>query len=410
MNTPSILIIHNYYRNKGGEDTVVMHETAALKKAGAEVHELYFQNPQASNSYSRLARFFSGIYFNLSAYWQVYRLVKQKKIGVVHVHNIFYQASPAVFWAAKNAGARVVTTLHNYRLFCLNALFFREGKQCTLCFDKQSFVPGVRHGCFRNSRWQSFFLASSLRLHYFLGSWHKAVDQFIIVNPLMQGYLTGLGIDANRIHLKPNCIADQPFVPYPKRKEHYLIAGRLESEKGLPEVLDAWKELTYPLHIAGTGSLRETVEARSGQAITYMGHLDPGAMRQELSSCRALIFASRLMEGMPLSIIEAMASGVICIAHTTDVTRMLVKDGVTGLLFDHNDGGQSLKRAVHTLESMTLAQRVQMSEAARRLYEDNFSMKEHLRHISGIYRMDLKLPAAEHPVRELLKEAPAIAV
>lgn len=410
MKTLSVLIIHNYYRFKGGEDTVVMHEVAALKKAGADVHELYFRNPQAANSYTRLGRFLSGIFFNLSAYWQVYRLVKKEKIKVVHVHNIFYQASPSVYWAARNAGARVVSTLHNYRLFCLNALFYRNGRQCTACFDKQSFLPGVRKGCFRNSRLQSLFLAASLRLHFFFGSWHKAVDQFIVLNPLMQGYLSGLGINPDRIHLKPNFITDQPFTAYGQRGNHYLVSGRLEPEKGLPEIIDAWKDLPYPLHIAGSGSMQQELQELSVDGITYLGHLDQGGMRKELSSCRGLIFASRLMEGMPLSLIEAMACGVICIAHATDVTRMLVKDGITGFLFDHNDGGQSLKKAVFMLEAMSLAQREKMSEAGRRHYEENFSIKQHLRHISGIYKMNLTLPATESPLAKRIGEAHAIAI
>lgn len=410
MSTPAILVIHNFYRNKGGEDTVVAHEVAALRQAGAEVHELYFQNPHAGNSYSRLVRFFSGIFFNIKAYGQVFRKVRQHGISVVHVHNIFYQASPSVLWAARHAGARVVVTQHNYRLFCLNALFYRQGQQCTACFDARSFYTGVAHGCFRGSRSQSFFLAAALNLHRAVGSWHRAVDQFIIVNPAMRFYLEGMGIAPRRIHLKPNCIDDQPFTPYQQRSGHYLFAGRLEAEKGLPEILDSWQHFSMPLHIAGDGTLRHQVAAYSGDRIRYLGLLNNREMQRELATCRALLFGSRLMEGMPLSIIEAMASGVVCIARRTAVTQMLISDGVTGLLFDTDAGGASFRQAVQTFEQMTLAQRETMALAARRSYEQRFSLQEHIRHIAHVYGIALHLPAAARSGTALQEEVKAIAL
>ncbi len=400
MNTPSILIIHNYYRHTGGEDTVVLHETAALKKAGAQVYELHFHNPEKVNSLSRLVSFFSGIFFNLGAFFKVYRLVKAHSVKVVHVHNVFYQATPSVFWAARWAGARVVATVHNYRLFCLNALFYREGRQCTVCYNKKSFAQGIQSRCFKGSRAQSFFLAASLRMHWALGTWHKAVDQFIVINPVMEQYLAGSGIPPQNIYFKPNCIADKPFSGYTRRQPFYLIAGRLESEKGLPEVLDAWKHLPFPLHIAGNGTMQQQIESIANGQIAYLGLLNQAAMQAALSSCRAVIFASKLMEGMPLSIIEAMATGAICIAHATEVTRKLVQDGVTGWLFHHDDGGKSLRRAVMKLEAMTLEERMQMSEAARKAYADNYSIREHLRHISHVYKIKLALPATGQQVTE----------
>jgi glycosyltransferase involved in cell wall biosynthesis len=113
---------------------------------------------------------------------------------------------------------------------------------------------------------------------------------------------------------------------------------------------------------------------------------------------------------MPLSIIEAMASGAICIAPATNVTRMLVKDGVTGLLFDYSSGASGLKQAILRLEAMSLDERMKMSESARSYFEKQFTLEQHLRHISAIYQIKLALPAKEQPVMELIKEAHALAI
>lgn len=409
MSTPNILLIHNFYRNKGGEDTVVMHEVAALKQAGARVYELYFQNPREGKSYSRLFRFFAGIYFNVSAYIRVRNLVRRHRIDVVHVHNLFYEASPSVLWAARHSGARVVNTLHNYRLFCLNALFFKEGAQCTRCVTEKSFRAGVHNGCFRGSRLQSFFLAAALQFHRWLDTWQKAVDQFIVVNPAMQFYLENLGVGAGRIHLKPNCIADRPYVPFEYREAHYLFAGRLEAEKGLAVILKTWEAVPLQLRIAGDGTMRQLLEQTNQPNIQYLGLLGEAAIQSEMACCRALIFGSRLMEGMPLSIIEAMASGTIVIAQATAVTRMLVADGITGLLYDENDLERGLGQVLQEFEAMSLAQKQDMSAQARKAYLDRYTIREHIRHIEQVYQVKLNVPKEQLPGREEALQAKAFA-
>ncbi|OLY93397.1 Glycosyltransferase involved in cell wall bisynthesis [Cnuella takakiae] len=393
MNQQNILIIHNYYRLRGGEDAVVQHEVAALRQAGAMVKELYFHNPSKERDPFKGWKLLSGLLFNCKAYLKVFRTIRQHNIRVVHVHNSFYQASPSVLWAARHAGARVVATIHNYRLFCLNALFFRDGVTCTVCDDQQSFKAGIRHRCFQQSRMKSALLAASLRLHRLLGSWQKAVDQFVIINPLMREYLLHQGIDAAKIYFKPNFISDTAYKGYELRGRHYLAACRLEPEKGIAGLLKAWKDITAPLHIAGAGSLQDLVKRSAVGSISYLGLLSPGDMKFQLSNCRALVFTSHWKEGMPLSILEAIASGLICIAQESVATRQLIQDGITGFLYRDDQPGNTLADKVELLEQMSLEERNTLSMAARRYYETHFSVLPHLQHISEVYQMNLNTQA-----------------
>ncbi|NKQ94721.1 glycosyltransferase, partial len=138
-----------------------------------------------------------------------YFFVRRHRIAVVHVHNFFYTASPAVFWAAKAAGAKTVMTMHNYRLFCLNALFFREGKHCMICVQEGRFKQGIEHRCFKSSTLFSWALAGSINFHKWLGTWHHRVDRFIVINPLMQQLLSGMNIPTNKVLFKPNFLPGQ---------------------------------------------------------------------------------------------------------------------------------------------------------------------------------------------------------
>lgn len=393
MHPLTVLIVHNYYRHRGGEDAVVQHEVAALRKAGVAVQELYFHNPSEKKDPFKFFKFLSGLVFNCKAYLQVYRAVKRHQIPVVHVHNSFYQASPSVLWAARHAGAMVVATVHNYRLFCLNALFFRDGAECTACADQQTFKPGIRHRCFQQSRVKSLLLAGSLNLHRRLGSWKNAVDQFIIINPLMREFLVRQGIDDRKIYFKPNFVADIPYKGYEGRGSHFLAACRLEPEKGIAGLLKAWQNIDAPLHIAGTGSLTEFVRLSAKGNITYLGLLSPEQMKAERESCRALVFTSNWKEGMPLSILEAMASGLICIAQDSVATRQLIQDGVTGFLYQQGVAGAELSDKVAVVEQLTLDQLNALSMAARRYYENHFSLLPHLQRLSEVYQINLELPA-----------------
>lgn len=168
----SILIVHNRYLQRGGEDNVVEQEIHTLSNHGYFVKSLFLDNKHFKRSLSAVVTTPLRLFFNFSSFLAVYRRVRKYKIDIVHVHNFYYNASPSIFWAAKLAGAKTVYTLHNYRLFCLNGLFFYNGTTCTDCLDKMSFRDGIQRKCFKGSALYSRALAASQMLHRNMGTWN----------------------------------------------------------------------------------------------------------------------------------------------------------------------------------------------------------------------------------------------
>ena len=80
----------------------------------------------------------------------------------MHVQNFFPLISPAAYYAAQAEGVPVVQTLRNYRLFCSNALFFRDGHVCEDCLGKTPPWPGVVHACYRGNRAATGVVAAML--------------------------------------------------------------------------------------------------------------------------------------------------------------------------------------------------------------------------------------------------------
>ena len=88
--------------------------------------------------------------------------VRANRIDLVHFHNTFPLMSPSVYYAAHSAGAAVVQTLHNFRLLCPGANFFRDGKVCEKCLGKSLPLAGVKYKCYRDNRGASAVTAAIL--------------------------------------------------------------------------------------------------------------------------------------------------------------------------------------------------------------------------------------------------------
>src|SRR4029077_15436165 len=79
-------------------------------------------------------------------------LVHSNRIDVAHLHNTFPLISPSAYYAVRRAGVPVVQTLHNLRLICGGAALSTNGSVCEECIERRSLLPGIVHGCYRNSR------------------------------------------------------------------------------------------------------------------------------------------------------------------------------------------------------------------------------------------------------------------
>ena len=328
-------MLHNEYLKLGGEDTVVANEMNILQKEGYTVFYRAYNN-RIYDQGNRISRLISGFnfFFNISAFFSIYRFIKKHRIDVVHVHNLFYTLSPSVFWAAKLAGARTIMTIHNYRLFCLNGVFFRNGGNCMDCVTQKSFRSGIRYKCFKSSSLFSRVLASATVLHRRAGTWKNKVDCFIALNPLMKELLVGIGIEELKICIKPNFVTDRESKNYDERGDFYLFAARLQEDKGVRHVVEAFNKSGKKLIIAGEGELVPFIKANADPNIQYIGQQSREQMTFLLQKCRGFIFASVVPEGMPMTIIEAQSVGAIPIVGKSVNTKRMISDGDDGFLYE----------------------------------------------------------------------------
>ena len=173
MKTEKVLVIHNYYQIPGGEDTVVANEIKLLEDHGHEVL-LYSRNNSELKTFSKIRKLLLPIttVFNPETYKEVKKIIKEKNIDIVHVHNTLNLVSPSVYYAARNCKVPIVQTIHNFRLLCPAATFYRDGRICEECVEK-GLSCAVKYGCYRGSKLQTLACVISTKIHRFLGIYSK---------------------------------------------------------------------------------------------------------------------------------------------------------------------------------------------------------------------------------------------
>jgi glycosyltransferase involved in cell wall biosynthesis len=264
--------------------------------------------------------------------------VRRTGATVVHAHNIH----PSFGWrslaAAREAGARVVAHLHNYRLVCAPGTCFTRGEDCTRCHGRRTW-PGVRLNC-RGSRVESLTYAVGLAVQQ--RPIARAVDAYVVPSAFALGRLRELGAPVDdRAHVIPSVQRDLADGSSAAAGEFVLAAGRLTEEKGFDVAIDACREAGLPLVIAGDGPAEAQLRARADGDVKFLGRIPSGELAALRLRAAVAIVPSRYEEILPLAALESMAAGVPVVASSSGGLKEFVPaDG----LFPTGDASMAAAR------------------------------------------------------------------
>lgn len=382
-----ITIAHNRYQQAGGEDKVVAAEAALLSRRGHQVEMLAFDNEAIGSSPAARVTAAVGSFGSLPSFRRVRAELSRFQPDVLHVHNFMPTLSPAIFFAAAKAHVPVVQTLHNFRLICANAQLFREGTTCELCLQQRSFLPSVRHGCYRSSRLGSAVVGGAMAAHAAVGTWQNRVDRYIALSTFAAGKLGGSRVPAHKIRVKPNFVVDNGLGQ--GDAGFALYVGRLSEEKGLATLIaaDALGKLERPVHIAGDGPMRSEVEracARAGGRLRYLGPQSEEGVRALMRAATVLLVPSLWYEGFPMVMVEALSLGLPVIASRIGGLPEIIEDAVCGFLHAPGDAS-ALGDALRKFAALAPQQVGAMREAARTRFKRRYSEDTNYELLMQIY-------------------------
>ena len=390
-----ILAVHNRYQRPGGEDQVFVDETALLETRNHRVLRYEVHNDQVKQV-NRLTLAKDTVW-NTSAYRELGALIRRERPHVVHFHNTLPLVSPAGYYAARAEGVPVIQTLHNYRLLCPVALFFRDGRVCEDCMGKAVPWPGVVHRCYRGSRAASGVIATMLTVHRALRTWTEMVDVYVALTEFARDKFIEGGLPAGKIVVKPNFVAPDPGQG-PGGGGYALFVGRLAPEKGTGTMLAAWDRLgtRIPLKIVGDGPLRDrVVEAAARQSnVEWLGHRPVEDVHALMGKADMLVFPSEWYETFGRVAVEAFAAGTPVIAANIGAVAELVEHGRTGLKFRPGDPEDLVTQVEWALSHS--AELRSMREEVRAEFEAKYTAERNYRALMEIYEAALerkKVPA-----------------
>jgi glycosyltransferase involved in cell wall biosynthesis len=389
LNGLRILIAHNEYRTGGGEDAVVRADAALLASAGHEVTLFTRSNEQIDErgTYRRL-KLGVATSWSRAAHREIGAIVRTERIDIAHFHNTLPLISPAAYYACAQAGVPVVQTLHNYRLLCPAATFYRDGAICEEC-TQHGLQQAVRHGCYRGSRPASAAVVAMLGVHRLCGTWQHRIDCYIALSDFARAKYIAGGLPEQRIRIRSNFVHPDPG-ERATPGDYALFVGRLTDEKGIRTLLAAYETgvLDLPLRIVGDGPLSGELAQRSaalpGAPVQLMGRLSPERTIEQMKGARFLVFPSQWYEALPMTLIEAAACGVPAVASALGAITEIVRDGHTGVLFEAGSA-DGLARAANWAWRNDAAVAA-MGRRARRQFEEKYQAAHAYEQLHDIYR------------------------
>ena len=382
----TVLFVHNYYRQPGGEDEVFAAEASLLESRGERVLRYVVHNDQAVKLRPWVLAGTS--IWNGTVYRELRTLCRQERPRVVHFHNTFPLISPAAWYAARAESVPVVQTLHNYRLVCPDALCFRDEHVCAECVGRVVPWPGVVHGCYRGSRVATGAVAAMLTAHRLLGTWTQTPQIYIALTDFARRTFIQGGLPAQKLVVKPNFVYPDPG-PGDGRGDCALFVGRLSEEKGVKVLLAAWAQLhgKVPLKIVGDGPLAGLVAeaAGRGDGVTWLGKQSKTQVYALMKQARMLIVPSLWYEGFPMVVVEAYAAGCPVLVSNLGGLSSLIDHRRTGLHMPPSDSGALAAAAEwawgHPSEMAA------MGREARREFEQRYTADRNNEMLSEIYRL-----------------------
>ncbi len=383
-----VLLAHNFYQQPGGEDQVFAQERRLLEDYGHQVVTYTRSNHElAASPVERLLAPKRMIWAE-DTRREIQRLLSTHKPDIVHVHNTFVKISPSIFAACRQAGVPVVQTLHNFRLLCPAATFFRNGEACEECRE-YGLWRSIQHGCYRQSTLATAAVAAMLAVHRKARTWVNGVSGYIALTEFARRKFTEGGLPVEKIRVKPNFVSADPGVKE-KEGDGAIFVGRLSPEKGVKTLLQAWERISapIPLRIVGDGPLRRDLELaksrRNLSQVEFAGQLSHPEVLEAIKSARFLILPSECYENFPMTIVEAFSCGTPVLCSRLGSMEEIVADRRTGL---HFAPGSPEKLAAKVKWAWEHPMQLRdMGRAARLEYEQKYTADINYQTLMQIYR------------------------
>jgi glycosyltransferase involved in cell wall biosynthesis len=416
-----ILLINNFYYNRGGDCTYLFSLKDLLESKGHEVSVFSMQHPlNFDNKYSKYfvdyinyddevkdiniasgTRVLKRTIFSLEAKEKIEQLLKDERPDVAHMQNIHHHITPSILFAFKKYKIPVVWTLHDYSIICPNTSFLSHGLICEKCKKRKYIWPSIEK-CKKESFSASTMAGLESMSHYIAGV-SQLVNMFIAPSEFLRKKCIEYGIKEKNIRCLHYFIDKNCPPGTRKNSNYYLYAGRLSREKGVKTLIDAAVKVSLngkdldllkkiKLKIVGSGPLQQEMISYAASKdknniIEFLGHKRHEEVIELIRGCRFTVVPSEWYENYPFAIMESFICGKPVIGTKFGGIPELIVNTVRGLIFEHGNSDDLCSTIKYLLKNPDFAQ--EMGDNARTFAIQELNGEKHYEKLMEIYEFVL---------------------
>ena len=221
-------------------------------------------------------------------------------------------------------------------------------------------------------------------------------DQVIVFSRIQQELLVKLGVPPERVAVIPNGVDVYRYSPGPSRikqefraNQMYVYQGRLAIEKNVESMLKGWKLANMgpdnKLVIVGSGPLEMALKAAYGSddSVIWLGFVADEHRRIEILRGADAFILPSLIEGLSLSLLEAMACGAACVATDAGADGEVLENGA-GIVIGTQRVAQQLQTIFPLLRDHPEMLSILSSKARQRVL-DRYTLSKNITQLENLY-------------------------
>ena len=309
-----LLIVHNFYREFGGEDANIREEINFF----SEKYDIRFFSADNNTKLNLIDIVSFSLRTNILLNKNFKKELLEFNPDVVYVHNTWFKINLGIFKILKKYNINSIIKIHNFRFDCaryyLSKNHLKGENTCSACGFKKK-----KYSIF--NRYYEESLLKSLLLIFYSKKYFKIIKnnffKIVSISEFQKSVLQNSGIRESSLTVINNPISLESDSEINIKNNYLIYAGRVSKEKGVTQLIDAWnnsKLSEYDLYIIGEGSQKKILQDKyKNKNIKFLGQLENKEVLKLIKNAKAVVTATTLFEGQPRLLCEASSLKTVSI-------------------------------------------------------------------------------------------------
>lgn len=309
-----LLIVHNFYREFGGEDANIREEINFF----SEKYDIRFFSADNNTKLNLIDIVSFSFRTNILLNKNFKKELLEFNPDAVYVHNTWFKINLGIFKILKKYNINSIIKIHNFRFDCaryyLSKNHLKGESTCSACSFKKKKYPIF-------NRYYEESLLKSLLLIFYSKKYFKIIKnnffKIVSISEFQKSVLLNSGIRESSLTVINNPISFESDSEIDIKNNYLIYAGRVSKEKGVNQLIDAWnnsKLSEYDLYIIGEGSQKKILQDKyKNKNIKFLGQLENKEVLKLIKNAKAVVTATTLFEGQPRLLCEASSLKTVSI-------------------------------------------------------------------------------------------------